>query len=156
MRGGCPLTVSLMLSVLSEDVCEAFSFESSMLYSKWHVKWNLSDNRVRVNCKWMVLRNVSLTKGNCMSWCIVVFFTYLGAPIAILRILFIPLPKSDIVSFVLIIVFWEVVTPTSVSLIVKNRRGVIKWCIWTHHRLIINSQANQCEIIFCLFYYLTI
>ena len=51
MGGGCPLTVSLVLSVLSEDVCVAFSFESSMLYSKWHVKLNMSDMRVRVNRK---------------------------------------------------------------------------------------------------------
>ena len=49
MGGGCPLT--LVLSVLSEDVCVAFSLELSMLYSKWHVKWNLSEKRVRVNCK---------------------------------------------------------------------------------------------------------
>ena len=51
MGGGRPLTVSLGLSVLSEDVCVAFSFESFMLYSKWRVEWNLSDKRVRVNCK---------------------------------------------------------------------------------------------------------
>ena len=51
MGGGCPLTVFLVLSVLSEDVCVAFLFESSMLYSKWHVQWNLSDKRIRVNCK---------------------------------------------------------------------------------------------------------
>ena len=64
MGGGCPLTVSLVLSVLSEDVGVAFSFESSMLYSKWHVLWNLSDKRVGVNCKReYVLRNVFLTKG---------------------------------------------------------------------------------------------
>ena len=49
MGGGCPLTVSLVLSVLSEDVCVAFSFESSMLYGKWQVECNLSDKRVRVN-----------------------------------------------------------------------------------------------------------
>ena len=51
MGGGRPLTVSLVLSFLSEDVWVAFSFESSMLYSKWHVEWNWSDKRVRVNCK---------------------------------------------------------------------------------------------------------
>ena len=51
MGGGCPLTVSLVLSVLNKGVCLAFSFESSMLYSKCRVKLNLSDMRVRVNCK---------------------------------------------------------------------------------------------------------
>ena len=49
MGGGCGLTVSLALSVLNADVCVAFSFESSMLYGKWYVKWNFK--RVRVNCK---------------------------------------------------------------------------------------------------------
>ena len=68
MGGACPLTVSLVLSVMSEDVCVVFSFESSMLYSKWHVKWNLSDKRVRVKwCREYVWRNVSLKKGNFMS-----------------------------------------------------------------------------------------
>ena len=32
------MTVSLALSVLSKDVRMAFSFEASMLYSKWRVK----------------------------------------------------------------------------------------------------------------------
>ena len=74
MGGGCPLKVSLVLSVLSKDVCVAFSFESSLLYSKWHVKLNLSDKRIRVNCKCeYVLCNVSLTKRNFMSRSIVVF-----------------------------------------------------------------------------------
>ena len=29
----------------------AFSFEASMLYEKWHVKWNVSHQRVQVNCR---------------------------------------------------------------------------------------------------------
>ena len=64
-RSGCPLTVSLVLSVLSEDVGVSFSFESSTLYSKW----NLSDERVRVNCKCGMrdFRSVSLTKGDYVS-----------------------------------------------------------------------------------------
>ena len=37
---------------------------------------------------WLCFRNVSLTKGNFMSLWIVVFLTYHGASIAILRILF--------------------------------------------------------------------
>ena len=45
------MTVSLVLSVLSASVCEAFSFEASMLYGRWHVKRKVSDKRVRVNCK---------------------------------------------------------------------------------------------------------
>ena len=49
--GGCPVTVSLGLSVLSEDVCVGFSFDVSMLYGWWHIKWNVSDQTVRVNCK---------------------------------------------------------------------------------------------------------
>ena len=44
MGGGCPVTVSLA-SVLSEDVCVAFSFEAVMLHGGWHVKWNVSDKR---------------------------------------------------------------------------------------------------------------
>ena len=40
-----------MLSDLSEDVCVAFLFDASMLYGSWHVKWNVSGQRVRVNCK---------------------------------------------------------------------------------------------------------
>ena len=47
MGVGCPVTVSLVLSALSEDVCLAFSLEASMLYSRWHV----SDQRVRENCE---------------------------------------------------------------------------------------------------------
>ena len=39
-------------------------------------------------CREYALRNVSLTKGNFMSRCIVVFLTYHGASIAILKILF--------------------------------------------------------------------
>ena len=50
MGGGSPL-VSLVLSVFNEDVCVAFSFEASMLYGRRHVKWNVSDQRVQVNCK---------------------------------------------------------------------------------------------------------
>ena len=46
-KGGSPLTVSLVMSALSEDVCVAFSFESSMVYSKWHIKWKLSDKRIK-------------------------------------------------------------------------------------------------------------
>ena len=38
-----------LCSVLSEDVCVAFSLEASMLYGRWHVKWNESDQRVRLN-----------------------------------------------------------------------------------------------------------
>ena len=51
MGGGCPLTVSLVLSVLSEDACVAFSFEASILHGRWHIKWNVSNQRVQVNCK---------------------------------------------------------------------------------------------------------
>ena len=47
---GCPVTISLVLSVLSEEVCVAFSFETSICYGRWHVKWNVSDQRVGLNC----------------------------------------------------------------------------------------------------------
>ena len=43
--------MSLELSDLSADVCVAFSFEACVLYGRWHVKWNVSNVRVRVNCK---------------------------------------------------------------------------------------------------------
>ena len=46
MGGGCPLTVSLVLSVLSEDVGVAFSFESFMLYSKWLVKKKIEEHKM--------------------------------------------------------------------------------------------------------------
>ena len=29
----------------------AFSFEASVLYGRRHFEWNVSDQRVRVNCK---------------------------------------------------------------------------------------------------------
>ena len=45
------LNSPLVLSVLSKDVCVAFSFEASMMYGRWNVKWNVSDQRVRVNFK---------------------------------------------------------------------------------------------------------
>ena len=49
MGSACPETVSLVLSVLNEDVCVVFSFETSMLYGRCHVKWNGYDKRVLVN-----------------------------------------------------------------------------------------------------------
>ena len=36
-----------MLSVLSEYVCVAFSLEAYMLNGRWHVKWNMFDQRVK-------------------------------------------------------------------------------------------------------------
>ena len=39
----------VLLTVSSEDVRVALSFESPTLYSEWHAKWNSSDKRVRVN-----------------------------------------------------------------------------------------------------------
>ena len=48
---GCPVIVSHVLFDFSEDVCVALSFKASMLYGRWHVRWNVSDKRVRVKCK---------------------------------------------------------------------------------------------------------
>ena len=45
MGGGCSVTVSLVLSVLSEDVGVVFPFEASMLNGY------ASGKRIRVNCK---------------------------------------------------------------------------------------------------------
>ena len=42
------LSCDILLCVvrLREDVRVAFFFEMSMLYGRWHVKWNESDKRV--------------------------------------------------------------------------------------------------------------
>ena len=51
MGSGFPVTVSLVMSALSEDVWVAISFEASKLNGRWYVQWNGSDQGVRVNCK---------------------------------------------------------------------------------------------------------
>ena len=43
MGGGLPETVSLVLSVLSGDVCVAFSFDASIFYGGWLWEFNVSD-----------------------------------------------------------------------------------------------------------------
>ena len=58
------MTVSLVLLLLSKDVCMAFSFEASMLSGKWLVlQWNVPDKSVSK----YVLGSVSLTNGTFIS-----------------------------------------------------------------------------------------
>ena len=56
-----------MLSVLSDDVGVAFSFEASMLWGRWYVKWTVSDQRVWVNCKSGMALGIYLVKVNFLS-----------------------------------------------------------------------------------------
>ena len=83
------MAVSLVLLLLSVDVCVAFTFEASMLYGRWHVNWNVSAGFGRtLSVEWCseeVLCNVSLTKGF-LSQSVVEFL--LSASIVILRIMF--------------------------------------------------------------------